>query len=694
MGHRLPCRRRRRILAEEDAPIATSTRTVSTPDARSSAEPLCVAVLGNPNAGKTTLFNALTGLRGKTANFPGTTIEKRSARTRIGEHEIELIDLPGLYSLVSTNPEEEVARATLMGELAGQKRPELVLLLLDATHLERNLYLASQVLELGQPTLIALNMVDLAHREGIDVDVEQLSEELGCPVVPVVARSGRGIGRLRETIRELVSDLDRAPRPTAPEALCGCTGCPFKARYDWAEQVGQRCSGRRSLTSGEQTDRIDRVLTHPFVGVLAFFGVMFAVFSMIFWIAQYPMGWIERGFAIVGGTLNSWLPVGDLRSLVVDGVIAGVGGLLVFLPQICILFFFLSLLEDTGYMARAAFVMDRLMRRVGLPGKAFVPMLSAHACAVPGIMASRIIDDRRDRLVTILVLPLLTCSARIPVYAMLTALLFPQRPAVAATLFTGAYALGIAAALSMAFVFKRSLLPGPTRPLVIELPGYKLPSLRTALYVTYERASVFIRNAGSIILVMSIALWALATYPKSPAPAEATALLAQAREATVAGRGQLAADLETRAAAISDQHRLSQSIAGRVGRFIEPAIRPLGFDWQIGVGILSSFAAREVIVSTLAIVYGVGESGTESPSLYATLRAATRSDGTPVFTTATSISLLVFYVLAMQCVATLAVTKRETTRWRWPLFQLGYMTVLAYIGSLIVFQTLNAAGYS
>jgi ferrous iron transport protein B len=418
---------------------------------------------------------------------------------------------------------------------------------------------------------------------------------------------------------------------------------------------------------------------------------MFAVFALIFWVAQYPMEWIETGFGYMGSVVGRWVPPGDVRSLLVDGVIGGVGGVLVFLPQICILFFFLALLEDTGYLARAAFVMDRLMRRVGLPGKAFVPILSAHACAIPAIMSSRVIEDRRDRLVTILVLPLFSCSARIPVYAMITALLFPSRPVLAGLVFTGAYVLGIVAALIMALVFKRSILPGESRPLVLELPSYKLPNLRTALLTSLDRAKIFIKRAGTIILAVSILLWFLASFPRSEPPAAALALQAEAQELSAVGQSERAEELVEEATQLSAQSRLAQSFAGRAGRAIEPVLRPLGFDWQIGIGVLSSFAAREVIVSTLAVVYGVGESATnEDPSpLYDSLRSAVRSDGTPVFTTATSVSLLIFYVLAMQCLSTQAVTRRETNSWKWPAFQLLYMTILAYSVTFLVYQLLR-----
>ena len=638
----------------------------------------------------------MTGLRAKTANFPGTTVERRTGRVRLGGQPVELLDLPGLYSLAAATPEEQLAHDALAGKIAGQPKPSVVVLILDATNLERNLYLASQVLELDLPTVVALNMSDLAKKRGIQVDPNGLGQKLGCPVVPVAARSGWGVDVLRREL-EIVLDSDDAmidSQTRLPVAdACSCSGCPFQARYEWAERVGADCSsGHHAASRGSRTEAIDRVLTHPVIGVGVFFTVMFAVFTMIFGIAQYPMDWIDGLFSTAGDLAGRYVPAGDLQGLLVEGVIGGVGGMLVFLPQICILFFFLSLLEDTGYLARAAFVMDRLMQRVGLPGKAFVPLLSAHACAIPAIMATRVIEDKRDRLVTILVAPLMTCSARIPVYAMVTALLFWHEPIKGAALFTGAYALGIVAALGMAFVFKRTILKGESKPLVLELPSYKLPSLRNALIVMVDRAAVFIKKAGTVILGISIVLWFLATFPKSDPPDLSAQLTLQARVLQVKGDEAQAADLLGQAQQLTNQHALAHSFAGRLGRLIEPAIRPLGFDWQIGVGVVSSFAAREVIVSTLAVVYGIGGNvaDEEPDTFYETLQKAKRSDGSPVFTTATCVSLLVFYVLAMQCLPTQAVTRRETNSWRWPIFQLGYMTVLAYVAALVAYQATHA----
>ena len=423
---------------------------------------------------------------------------------------------------------------------------------------------------------------------------------------------------------------------------------------------------------------------------------MLALFALIFWAAQIPMELIDHLFAGLQSWTTSLLPPGDVQSLVANGVVGGVGGILIFLPQICILFFALSLLEDTGYLSRAAFVMDKIMRKLGLPGKAFVPLLSAHACAIPAIMSTRVIENPRDRLVTILVTPLMACSARIPVYAMVTALLFPHSPLKAALVFTAAYATGVVAALGMAMIFRRTILPGESKPLMIELPPYRVPGLRTALLHTFDRAKIFVKQAGTIILAISLVLWALSYYPKSNPPAAAVALTAQAAQFETRGDTNQAATLRDTADRLTAQHSLQNSFAGKIGHVIEPVIAPLGYDWQIGIGIISSFAAREVIVSTLAIVYGVGKDQAEhnQSSLYSTLRQAKRTDGSPIFNVATCASLLVFYILAAQCLSTTAVVRRETNSWKWPLFQIAYMTGLAYVAALVVYQGLRYFGHA
>ncbi len=651
-----------------------------------------LALLGNPNAGKTTLFNALTGLRAKTANFPGTTVERRVGRAHLGDRPIVVVDLPGLYSLESSSPDEKLASDALHGRLENHPAPNAALVVVDATNLERNLFLVGQVLELDCPVVVALNMMDTARRDGIRIDVAKLCAELGCPVVPISARTGMGIGELKNEIERLVTGkVASAAAHPKPACALGCSGCPYQARYEWTEQISTKVMDASAARRSVRTEKIDDLFTHPVAGVIVFQIVMLLLFALIFWAAEIPMGLISQLFSTVGSWIAAHTPAGDLQSLLVNGVIGGVGGVLVFLPQICILFFALSLLEDTGYLSRAALVMDKIMRRLGLPGKAFVPMLSAHACAIPAIMSARVIENPRDRLVTILITPLLTCSARIPVYAMVTALLFPHSPLKAALVFTAAYATGALAAVLAAWVFNRTILPGGSRPLLIELPPYRLPSLWSALLHTLDRAKMFVKQAGTIILVVSLALWALSHYPKSAPPPAAVALSAQAVQLDKAGDTQKAAALHADADRLSAQFSLQNSAAGKMGRLLEPVLQPLGYDWQIGIGIISSFAAREVIVSTLAIVYGVGQDAAEhhSASLYDSLRHATRSDGTPMFTTATCASLLVYYILAAQCLSTTAVVRRETGGWKWPLFQIAYMTGLAYLCAFIVYQVVS-----
>ncbi|QDT08464.1 ferrous iron transporter B [Planctomycetes bacterium K23_9] len=695
-----------------------------------------VLLAGNPNTGKTSLFNALSGMRAKTANYPGITVDLRKVTMPIASPDqsqpptfIDLIDLPGLYSLEPTSPEETVSSEALQGRRLGT--PAAVVLVLDATNLSRNLLLANEVLQLGLPTLAVLNMIDSAESSGIEIDQEKLSKQMECPVVAVSARTGFGLDKFHRELDALLAKNRATPAlPIArPSCSVGCTGCRYAATFDWSESVvAQSVSGNREPRN-ENYEWIDRILTAPLVGTLSLLAIMLSVFFLIFSLADIPMSAIESGFgwisdrvdgiiptetvhkalwiplitaigmatfamgyrlaeirwgkraigvAVVTSLLIALLPLEDFRSLILHGVIGGIAGVVVFLPQICILFFFITILEDSGYMARAAFVMERIMRRVGLPGKAFVPMLSAHACAIPGIMATRTIENWRDRLVTILVLPLLTCSARLPVYAMISALLFGANPLLAALTFAGAYMLGLGAALLSAWCLKKTIIAGEAAPLVIELPPYRMPTLRNAFFTTLDRASVFLRNAGSIILLISVILWAMATYPKLPESA-----VAQQNDSAELDSGSLA------------QQSLEYSIAGRTGKALEPIFSPLGFDWKINVGVVSSFAAREVLVSTLSIVYGMGEEGADDEAgLVEKLRRQKRADGSPVFTTAVCFSVLVFYVLAMQCLPTQAITKRETGSWKWAIFQLVYMTVMAYVAAMITFQSLAALGFN
>ncbi len=653
-----------------------------------------LALVGNPNAGKTTLFNALTGLRAKTANFPGTTVERKVGRLHLDHRQIVVVDLPGLYSLDSKSPDEKLAADALQGKLE-HTAPDAVLVVVDATNLERNLFLASQVLELKCPVVVALNMMDMARRDGIRIDVGKLREELGCVVVPIAARNGEGVEELKQELNRLVTGAMPEAVDHVDPNCAACTGCTFQARYEWTEQISTRVMDASIIQRSAWTEKLDELFTHPIYGVVVFNLVMIALFGLIFWAAKIPMELIDHGFTGIGKWVGAHMAPSDLQSLLVDGVIGGVGGILVFLPQICILFFALSLLEDTGYLSRAAFVMDKIMRRLGLPGKAFVPLLSAHACAIPAIMSARVIENPRDRLLTILITPLMTCSARIPVYAMVTALLFPHSPMKAALVFTASYGVGVVAALGAALIFRKTILPGGSKPLVIELPPYRVPALHTALLHTFDRAKIFVKQAGTIILTISLILWALAHYPKSGVPEAAVHLAKQAAQLEKSGDAKAGAKLRATADRLTAQAALQNSYAGKVGHWLEPVIAPLGYDWQIGIGIVSSFAAREVIVSTLAIVYGVGDDETDKDrtSLYDSLRRATRSNGSPIFNTATCASLLVFYILAAQCLSTTAVVRRETNSWKWALFQIAYMTGLAYLAALLVYQTLRHFGY-
>lgn len=652
-----------------------------------------IALLGNPNTGKTTLFNRLSGLRHKTSNFPGTTQEARIGELRsIGPDEspAELIDLPGIYSLELDQSEAEICRAVLAGRLAprGEEaaEPDVVCVVTDATNLARNLVLVGEALRRRLPTVVAVNMIDLARKRGLHIDAARLADVLGCAVVLISARTGEGEEDLR---REL--GAARLPNRTPPGQQ--------DQLERWADEVyaaaasaggGTAATPEAFRPADSLTDRLDRVFTHPVGGLLVFAAVSVAIFYALFSLAAYPMDLIDTVFVDAAAWLSSTLPDGVLTDLLANGVVAGIGATVIFLPQICLLFFVICLLEDTGYLARAAFVMDRVLRPFGLPGHAFVPLLSSHACALPGIMACRAIPDRRDRLATILVAPFMTCSARLPVYVLVTMLLFRDRPALAALAFIGCYGLGIVAGLISALAARRTILRGRSRPMALELPTYKLPSLKTALLTTYDRAWVFLKNAGTNILAICIVLWWLGSYPHVEPPARAVELRQQAESAAAAEGEALVAEAD----ALEARHAVANSFAGRIGRTIQPVFEPLGYDWQLSIGVMTSFAAREVFVSTMAVVI-TGSEEAEDEGILEAIGSARRDDGvTPVFTTATCWSLLVYYVLAMQCLPTLAVTAKEAGGWRWALLQLAWMAGLAYVLALITYQSLRAAGIS
>ncbi len=738
--------------------------------------PRVVVLTGNPNCGKTTLFNALTGLRAKVGNYAGVTVERKEGRLRHIPQGllVNVLDLPGTYSLSPRSIDEQIARDVLFHRLPDVPQPDLVIVVIDASNLERNLFFASQVIELGYPTVVALNMIDVAEANGHQIDAPALERILGIPVLPLVASTGRGVDALRTAI---VQRLQGAQAPTPPprflqlpapleqawrglaaklparatpagvtqiEALLLLTdarillketarypeslhqhvaelrqsldaakldwrSAAIEARYTWAGRSHSAVT-TELLPPGESfSDRLDRIVTHRFWGGILFLGLMALLFQSIFTLAQWPMETLESLVNHLGRLVSNLLPPGDLNSLLVDGAIAGAGSVAVFLPQILLLFLFLGLLEDTGYMARAAFLMDRLMRKVGLHGRSFIPLLSSFACAIPGILATRTIDDSKDRLATILVAPLMTCSARLPVYALLIAACIPDQPVFGWFRLPGLtllsmYLLGIVAALAMAWIFKRTLLRGEPPLLIMELPPYRRPQLRQVLLHMWERSRTFIQRAGTVILGASILLWFLATYPRDPDTTQKYRLqrnvVSQTATQYPETQTQVQSALQQQLAALDQQEaseRLRNSFAGRLGRTLEPVIAPLGFDWQIGIGIVTSFAARELFVSTLSTVYNVGQydpSDEGSQALAATLRAQKRPSGEPVFTARTALSLMVFYVFALQCVSTVAVVRRETNSWRWPLLQWLYMAALAWTFAFLTYQGLGWLGWS
>jgi len=644
-----------------------------------------VALIGNPNTGKTTLFNRLCGAKAKTSNFPGTTTAMRLGRSRISDGcTIDVIDLPGLYGLSATGPEGLIAREVLHGT-GSQGHPDAVIVLVDATNLARNLVLVGELLARHDAVVVALNMVDMARRRGLTVDTADLSKRLGAPVVATVASKGQGV----ESVRALLGVMSASTSSIVRPADAPTSTMTIHDLTAWADRIARavtHVSGGEAMSIDARTERLDRLLTHPIAGTLVFLAVMGGLFWSLFALAALPMALIETTFTALGGLVTRFLPDGPVRALVTDGIIGGIAGTAVFLPQICLLFFLISLLEDTGYLARAAFVNDRFFQKFGLPGQAFVPLLTSHACALPGIMSARLIPDRRDRLATILIAPFMSCSARLPVYVLLTSLLFADRPALAGLAFAGCYLLGAAAAFFSALLFGRTVLRGRARPMVLELPTYKAPSLRNAALAAKDQGLSFLKTVGTVIMAICIVMWWLSAYPRADVAPEAQALRAQA--ATLPQ--DQAQALTARADAVQAAAQQSNSFAGRMGRIVEPVFRPLGYDWQLTVGILTSFVAREVFVSTMSVL----AAGGDREGIVTHIRTMTRADGTLVFTRATAASALVFFVLAMQCLATLTVTRRETGSVKYAALQLGYMSSLAYVAAFLVFQGLRLAGIS
>lgn len=644
-------------------------------DTVSTTPPARVALLGNPNTGKTTLFNRLCGLRSRTANYPGSTAEVRIGRCDRGDEAIEFVDLPGIYGMDLDLPESRMCRDCLDGRLA--ETPDAALVVIDTTNPARGLALAIAAIRRRLPTVVALNMADLAARRGLSFDEERLAERLGVSVVAVSGRTGRGLDDLVETLRTATPGRKALPAPDSTNA----------ERRAWIDEtIATSMGGHDAVGSGRDTvaDRLDKAFTHPIMGLLVFIGVMSGLFWTIFSLASVPMDLVDGLFGTIGDATASALPEGPIRDLLVEGIIGGIAGTVIFLPQILILFFLLALLEDTGYLARAAFVMDRVMCRFGLPGQAFVPLLSSHACALPGIMSARLVPDRDDRLTTILVAPFMSCTARLPVYVLLIGLLFDGRPGLAGVAFAGCYLLGGAAALISAFVARRTILPGRSRPMVLELPAYRMPSIRDALLLSWDRGFVFLKNAGTIIVAICVVMWWLSAYPTSDPPPAAEALRAEAALVEPAD-ADAAEGMLAEADSLEAEAQQAGSFAGRIGTALQPAFAPLGADRTLTVAILTSFLAREVFVSTVAVLEGGGPDAAEDEhQVLELVRRATRDDGSPLFNPATAASMLVFFVLAMQCLPTLAVTKRETGSWKWPALQFAWMTGLAWTAAAIV----------
>jgi ferrous iron transport protein B len=613
-----------------------------------------IALAGNPNCGKTALFNALTGSHQKVGNYPGVTVERKEGHfvTPSGLR-VSLLDLPGTYSLDARTPDEMITRDVILGRQTTETPPKLFVAVADATNLERNLGLILELRELNRPVVLALNMMDLAEKRGLKLDLEILARELRVPIVPTIAVKKEGIAELLKLVEKELQIS--GAQPVIPASWEKPNREEISRRFLRVDEI-LKAATVTPATKNVWTEKIDRVVLHPLWGSLLLLGVLALMFQSIFAWATMPQDWIKSLLDAVGAGVSHAMADGPLRSLLVDGIIAGVGSVLVFLPQILVLFAFILILEDSGYMARAAFLMDRVMGRVGLHGRAFIPLLSSYACAIPGIMATRTIENKRDRLTTIMVAPLTTCSARLPVYTLLIAAFIPNTAVFGPLKLQGLvmlalYLAGIFAALGMAMIFRRTIFKGPKPALLMELPTYKWPSFKNVAYGLWERAELFLKRAGTVILTISVLLWFMASYPKPP-----------------------------QGAVVDEAHSaVTYSYAGHLGKMIEPMLRPLGFDWKISVALIPGFAARETMISALGTVYAIDGKGDQVSEALGPKIAKDWS-------LPTALSLLVWYILSCQCVSTLAVTRRETNSLKWPVFMFVYMTVLAYSASFVTFH--------
>ncbi len=696
-----------------------------------------IALVGNPNSGKSSLFNALTGLNQRVGNFAGVTVDKKTGMSKISDGlTANIIDLPGTYSLYPKSADEQVTYEILLNQ-KNADRPDLIIVIADASNLKRNLLFCSQIMDLKIPVVIALTMLDIAKQRGITINTQALEEMMGVPVVAINPRKDKGIGHLRKAIVNVANEQ----RPALPDfvdivsitgpwiediqALCAQNG-PYAAlhiacnytelkyinaaqrigiaallgengfnkskvqaaeimlRYKKIDTIIPRCTVIDSPEKRAQlTDRIDKVLLHPVWGNIVLLVVLFLLFQSIFWLARYPMNWIQALFAAAGAGLTSVLPQGMFQDLLVNGLLAGVSGVIVFVPQIMILFGFITLLEDSGYMARISFLTDRIMRSAGLNGRSVMPLISGMACAVPAIMAARTIQNKKERLITIMVTPLMSCSARLPVYTMLIALVIPDK-AIAGIInlqglvLMGLYLLGFFMALIVAKVMSFLIKTKERSFFLMEMPVYRAPRWKNVGVTMLEKGKVFTRDVGKVIIILSLVLWVLASF----GPPKAMEAVAAKYTTLTLAHPEQAQDLEHQRAT----EKLEHSFAGILGKAIEPAIRPLGYDWKIGIALITSFAAREVFVGTMATLYSVGDASTGVKTLENKMRDARREDGTPLYTLATGLSLIIFYVFAMQCMSTIAIVRRETRSWKYPAIQFTYMLGLAYLCAFIIYR--------
>jgi ferrous iron transport protein B len=701
-------------------------------------ESIQIALVGNPNSGKSSLFNALTGMNQKVGNFPGVTVDKKVGSSAISDAmTATIIDLPGTYSLYPRREDEWVAYRVLMQQ-DKEVDPEMVVLIADASNLKRNLLFASQIIDLKIPVVIGLTMMDLAKQKGIKIDVAELERELGVPVIPINPRKNKGIPQLKKAIEQTALSMYKMPvrdfinnealAPTAVKEVKEVVAdlSDYKAIHylinhesfvlsnglqDKIESIEVSNKFNHTKTQAEEilqryqrigailkqsvsepsvlektlfTEKLDDILLHRTWGYLILLGVLFLLFQSVFWLASFPMDWIDGGFGALTGFLSKSLPEAWWSDLLVNGLVAGLGGIVIFIPQIMILFGLITILEDTGYMARISFLTDKLMRKVGLNGKSVMPMISGFACAVPAIMSARNIENKKERLLTIFVTPLMSCSARLPVYTILIALVIPKQTflgfiGLQGLVMMGLYLLGLIMALVTSYVAKWFIKIKEKSYFILELPTYRAPRWNNVLVTMVSKAKIFVVDAGKVIIVISLILWALSTY----GPKERMAAVHEKYEQLIAQNPDKGDELERE----KNTELLGNSYAGILGKGIEPAIKPLGYDWKIGIALITSFAAREVFVGTMATLYSVeGGADAEESTLTGKLNSATWPDGSKVYTLATGLSLMIFYVFAMQCMSTLAIVKRETKSWKWPLLQLIYMTGLAYVMSLIAFQ--------